>query len=112
MFDWSFPFTFIVREDGYPCVSGERSQLRVSIVNMGLWGRIPACVLVMGLAICGDNQMATLATLWKANIKMCYVHQRWFQQRSGNLSQRRSRCVLAICLNTDWNDLVLTICLL
>ena len=67
-------------------------QLSVSIVNMGLWGRIPACVWVIGLAICGDKQMATLATLWKANIEVCFVHQQLFRRRSGG--------VPAMCLNT------------
>ena len=62
MIDWSFPLTFIVRGDGYPCAGGEWSQLSVSIANMGLWGQIPACVWVIGLAICGDKAMATLTT--------------------------------------------------
>ena len=69
MIDWSFPVTFIVGGDGYPCAGGEWSQLSVSIANMGLWGRIPPCVWVIGLAICGDKAMATLATLWEDNIK-------------------------------------------
>ena len=38
MIDWSFPLTFIVRGDGYPCAGGEWPPLSVSIVNMGLWG--------------------------------------------------------------------------
>ena len=36
MIDRSFPLTFIVRGDGYPCAGGERSKWRVSIVDMGL----------------------------------------------------------------------------
>ena len=76
MIDWSFPLTFIVRGDGYPCAGGEWSQLSGSIVNMGLWGRIPASVWVITLGICEDKQMATLATLWKANIEVRFVHQR------------------------------------
>ena len=79
MIDWSFPLTFIVRGDGYPCAGGEWSRLSVSIVNMDLWGHIPTCVWVIGLAICGDKQMATLATLWKANIEVCFVHQQLFR---------------------------------
>ena len=62
MIDWSLPLTCIVRGDGYPCADGEWSQLSVSIACMGLWGRIPACVWVISLAICGDKAMATLAT--------------------------------------------------
>ena len=109
--DCSFPLTFIVRGDGYPCAGGEWSQLSISIVNMGLWGSIPACVSVIGLAICGDKQMATLATLWKVNIEVRFVHQQLFQRRSGNLFRRHSGGVPAICLNAHWNNLVPTICL-
>ena len=78
MIDWSFPLTFIVRDNGHPFAGGEWSQLSVSIVNMGVWGRIPDYLWVIGLAICGDKQMATLATLWKANIEVCFVHQQLF----------------------------------
>ena len=85
MIDWSFPLTFIVGVVGYSCARGEWSQVSVSIVNMGLWERIPACVWGIGLAMCGDTQMATLATLSKANIEVCFVHQQLFRRRSGNL---------------------------
>ena len=33
----------------------------MSIVNMVLWGRIPACVWIIGLATCGDKQVVTSA---------------------------------------------------
>ena len=62
MIEWLLPLTCIVRGDGYPCADGEWSQLSVSIACIGLRGRIPACVWVIGLAICGDKAMATLAT--------------------------------------------------
>ena len=85
--------------------------MSVSIVNMGLWGRIPACVWVIGLAICGDRQMATLANRWKANIDVCFVHPQLFRRRSVNLLRRGSSGVPAICLNSLWNNLVPAICL-
>ena len=72
---------------------------------MGLWGRIPACVWVIKLAICGDKHMATLATLWKANIEVCFVHQRLFRRRCGTLFRRRSGGVPAICFNTRWKEI-------
>ena len=79
MIDWSFLLTFIVKGDGYPCACGEWSQLSVSIVDMGLWGRIRACVWVIRLAICGDKQMAPLAT-WIAEwcrklLNMLLIHR-------------------------------------
>ena len=63
MIDSSFPLTFTVTGDGHPCAGAEWSQLSVSIVNEGLWGRSSACVWVIRLAIYGHKQMATLATL-------------------------------------------------
>ena len=111
MIHCSFPLTFIVGGDGCPSAGGEWSQLSVSIVNMRLWERIPACVWVIGLAICGDKQMATLATLWTSNIEVRFVHQRLFRRRSGPLFWLPSGGVPAICLNIHWNNLVPTICL-
>ena len=107
MIDGPFPLTFI----GYPCTGGEWSQLRVSIVNMGHYGRIAACIWVIGLAIRGDKQMATSASLWKANIKVCFVHQQLFPRGSSRLFRRLSGGVPAICLNAHWNNLVPRICL-
>ena len=106
MIDWFFPLTFIVEGNGYPCAGGQFSQLSISIVHMGLWGRILACVWVIGIAVCGDKQMTALATLWKANIEVCFVHQQLFRQCSGNLFGQCSGGVPAICWNTHWNNLV------
>ena len=69
MIDWLLPVTCILRGVGYPCADGEWSQLSVSTACMGLWGRIPACVWVIGLAICGDKAMATLATSRKPTLR-------------------------------------------
>ena len=55
--------------------------------------------------------MSTLATVWKGNIEVCFVHQQLFQRHSGNLFRGRSGGVPAIGLNTHWNNLVRTICL-
>ena len=74
--------------------------MRSSIVNMGLWGRIPACAWVITLGICDNNQMATLVTLWKANIKVCFVHQQLFRRRSANLFCRRSGAFIRMHIGT------------
>ena len=108
MIDRSFPLTFIVRGDGYPCAGGEWSQWSVSIAGMGLWGRIPACVWVIGLAICGDKAMATLATLWEDNIKVCRAHTVLFRRRSDNLFRRRSGDVQVFRWNRHRSNLVPT----
>ena len=49
-------------------------------LSMRWWGAVvPACVWVIKLAICGDKQMAPLATLWKANFEVSFVHQQLFR---------------------------------
>ena len=53
--------------------------------------------------------MATLATLWKTNIEVCFEHQQLSRRRYGNLFRRHSGGVPAICLNAHWNNLVATI---
>ena len=108
MINWSFPLTFIVTGDGYPSAGGEWSQLSVSIANMGLWGRILARVWVIGLAMRGDKAMATLATLWEDNIKVCRVHTVLFRQRSDKLFRRRSGDLQVFCWNRHRNNLVPT----
>ena len=80
--------------------------MSVSIVNMGLWGRIPACVWVIELAICGEKKMATLATLWKANIEVCFVHQQLFRRRPDNLFQRLSGGVSAPQIGSLYNEAI------
>ena len=37
--------------------------------------RIPACVRVIGLTNSWDKQMATSATLWEANVKLCFAYR-------------------------------------
>ena len=69
--DWTRPLTFIVRGDVYPCADGSWTQLSIGLLNHGARGRTPAYLWVIGMAVCGDKDMAALATIWADNLKVC-----------------------------------------
>ena len=69
--DWSWPLTFLVRGDAYRCAGGSWTQLSVGILNHGARGRSPAYLWVIGMAVCGDSDMAALATIWAENVQVC-----------------------------------------
>ena len=69
--DWTRPLTFIVRGDVYPCAGGSWTQLSIGLLNHGARGRTPAYLWVIGMAVCGDKDMAALATIWADNLKVC-----------------------------------------
>ena len=65
--DWHRPLTFIVRGDAYPCAGGNGTQLSVGLLNHGKRGRTPTYLWVIEMAVCGDKDMAALATIWAEN---------------------------------------------
>ena len=69
--DWTRPLTFIVRGDVYPCADGSWTQLSIGLLNHGARGRTPAYLWVIGMAVCGNKDMAALATIWADNLKVC-----------------------------------------
>ena len=69
--DWSRPFTFLARWDAHPCFGGSWTQLSVGLLNHGARGRSPMCLWVIGMAVCGDKDMAALATIWAKNVQFC-----------------------------------------
>ena len=69
--DWTRPLTFIVRGDVYPCAGGSWTQLSIGLLNHGARGRTPAYLWVIGMAVCGDKDMAALATIWADTLKVC-----------------------------------------
>ena len=69
--DWTRPLTFIVRGDAYPCAGGSLTQLSIGLLNHGARGPPPAYLWVIGMAVCGDKDMAALATIWVDNLKVC-----------------------------------------
>ena len=69
--DWSRPLILLVCGDAYPCAGGRWTQLSVGLLNHGARGRTPAYLWVIGMAVCGDKDMAALATIWAENLQVC-----------------------------------------
>ena len=69
--DWTRPLIFIVCGDAYPCAGGSWTQLSIGLLNHGARGRTPAYLWVIGMAVCGDKDMAALARIWADNLKVC-----------------------------------------
>ena len=40
------------------------------LLNQGARGRTPAYLWVIGMALCGDKDMAVLATMWSKNLHL------------------------------------------
>ena len=60
--DWTRPLTFIVRGNAYPCAGGSWTQLSIGLLYHGAQGRTPVYLWVIGMAVCGDKDMAALAS--------------------------------------------------
>ena len=65
--DWKRPLTFLLRGDAYQCAGGSWTQLSIGLLNHGARGRPPAYIWVIGLAVCGDKDMAAIAIIWYQN---------------------------------------------
>ena len=65
------PLTFLLRGDAHPCAGGSWTQRSIGLLNHGARGRTPAYVWVIGMPVCGDKDMAGLATIWSKNLQVC-----------------------------------------
>ena len=65
--DWKQPLTFLPHGNAYPCTSASWTQLSIGLLNHGARGRPPAYLWVIGMAVCGDKDMAALAIIWFQN---------------------------------------------
>ena len=68
--DCSRPLRLILRGDAYPCAGGSWAQLSIGLLNHGKRARTPAYLWVIGIAVCGDKDMAALATIWANNLQV------------------------------------------
>ena len=68
--NWTSPFAFIVRGDAYQFAGGSWTQLSIGPLNHGVRGRTPAYLWVIGMAVCGDKDMAALATIGAKNLQV------------------------------------------
>ena len=66
--DWERPLTFLLHVDAYPCAGGSWTQVSIGLLNHGTRGRKAACLCLIGMAMCGDKDMAALATIWSKNL--------------------------------------------
>ena len=72
--DWKRPLTFLLRGDAYPCAGGSWPQLSIGLFNYGARAQTPPPYLwVIGMAACGDKDMAVLVTIWSKNLRV-YGH--------------------------------------
>ena len=55
--NWKRPLTFLLLG----------TQLSTGLLNHGARGRAPAYLWVIGMAVCGDRDMAALAIIWSQN---------------------------------------------
>ena len=67
---------FIVRGDAFPCAGGSLSHLGVALANHGARARQPAYYWVIGMAVCGDKDMAQLGAIWKDNLQVWFARTR------------------------------------
>ena len=68
--DWKRRLTFLLRGNAYLCTGGSRTQLSIGHLNHGARARTPAYLWVPGMAICGDEGTAALATIWSKNLQV------------------------------------------
>ena len=68
--DWTRPLTFIVHGDAHLCTGGSWTQLSIGLLDHGARGHTPGYLCVIGMAVCGDKDMAALATIWPDNLKV------------------------------------------
>ena len=69
--DWSQPLKIVVRTDAYQCAGRSCTQLSFGLVNHVTRGRSALYLWVIGTAVCGDKDMAALATIWAENLQVC-----------------------------------------
>ena len=72
--DWKRPPTLLLRGDAYPCAGGSGTQVFIGLLNNIARARTPAYLWVIRMAVCGDLDMAPLATIWSKNLQ---VHGRF-----------------------------------
>ena len=66
--NWKRPLSFLLRGDAYPCAGGSWTQLSIGLLNHGVGAHTLTRLWVMGMAVCGDKDMAALATIWPKNL--------------------------------------------
>ena len=90
--DWTRPLLFIVRGDGYPTAGHSWTNLTISLANFGERARTPGFLWLVGLAAGAEKEVACLASLWAANVKVrvpCIIYER-HMRHMGRFDRRMS----------------------
>ena len=90
--DWTRPLLFIVRGDGYPTAGHSWTNLTISLANFGERARTPGFLWLVGLAAGAEKEVACLASLWGANVKVrvpCIIYER-HMRHMGRFDRRMS----------------------
>ena len=53
------------------CAGGSWTQLSIGLLIYSVRGHTPAYLWVMGMAVCGDKDMAAIATIWAEKLQVC-----------------------------------------
>ena len=56
--------------DAYPCAGGSWTQLFIGLLNHSARAHAPAYLWVIGMAVCGDKDMAALGTIWSKTLRV------------------------------------------
>ena len=59
-----------MRRDVDLCAVGSWTQLSIRLVDHGNWGHTAAYLWVIGMAVCGNKDMAALATIWAESLQL------------------------------------------
>ena len=81
----------IVRSDAFACAGGSCSDQGIVLVNHGPCARQQAYYLVMGMAVCGDTDMAQLAGIGPENLQLWMPESLTFLFTSPSLQFERSQ---------------------
>ena len=71
--DWKRPLTFLLQGDAYQCTGGSSTLLSIWLLNHGARARTPVYLWVIGMATCGDKDMAAPAIIWSKSLEV-YGH--------------------------------------
>ena len=62
-----------VRSDPFPCARGSWSHLGIALANQGAGARQPAYYWVIGMALCGDKDVAQLGAIWSDDLQVWFA---------------------------------------
>ena len=97
--DWSHPLMFVVRGDAFPCAGGSLSHLGIALANHGARARQPAYYWVIGMAVCGDKDMAQLGAIWRDSLQV------WFARTRSDFVSLSSRSKLNIQISKNFQKI-------